>query len=68
MVHQTCKSIHSAEDVFELLNYHDQELMFNHISEQRKSTLEAEELQPKPKERTMGVNFLRGLDSLKQAS
>jgi len=34
----------------ELLNYVDQELMFDHISEQKESTLEAEELQPKPED------------------
>ena len=48
---------YSAEDVFKLLNYHDQELMFDHISEQKESTLEAEELQPKSKERTMRVRI-----------
>jgi hypothetical protein len=48
---------YSAEFVFELLNYHNQELMFDQISEQKESTLEAEELQPKPKERTMRVRI-----------
>lgn len=40
---------------FELLNYHDQELMFDHIFEHKQSTLEAEELEPEPKERTTMV-------------
>jgi hypothetical protein len=44
---------YNTEDVFESLNYVDQELMFDHISEQKESTLAALELQPKPKERTM---------------
>jgi hypothetical protein len=41
---------YNAEDVFELLNYVDQELMFDHISEQKESTLETEALQPKPED------------------
>jgi hypothetical protein len=57
---------YNAEDV--LLNYHNQELMFNHISEQKESTREAEELQPEPKESHDSQNFLRDLDLLKQAS
>jgi len=51
---------YNAEDVFELLNYHDQAFMLDHISEQKGSTLEAEELQPKPKARTM-TEFPEGL-------
>lgn len=35
----------------ELLNYHDQEFMLDHISEQKGSTLQAEELQPKDYDR-----------------
>jgi hypothetical protein len=43
---------------FELLNYHDQELMFDHIFEHKQSTLEAEELEPEPKESTTTISEL----------
>jgi len=51
---------YNAEDVIDLLNYHDQEFMFDQISDQKGSTLEADELQSKPKERTM-TEFPEGL-------
>jgi len=48
-----------AEDVFELLNYHDQELTLYHLETWKQSTLE-ETGAPKPKERTM-TEFPEGL-------
>ena len=45
-----CNFAHTMLKMSELLNYVDQELMFDHISEQKESTLEAEELQPKPED------------------
>jgi hypothetical protein len=36
--------MYNDEDVFDLLNYHDQELTSDHISEWKESTLEAEGL------------------------
>jgi cysteine synthase len=55
---------YGAEDVFELLNYHDQELTLGHLVEIRKQSAveEAEEPEPDPKERAMTVlNLTEGL-------
>jgi hypothetical protein len=46
-----------AENILELLNYHDQERTVYHLIERRKQSAreEAEEPEPEPKERTMTV-------------
>jgi len=50
--------MHSAEDVFQLLNFHYQELMLSHHVEiQKQSAIErTEEPKPEPKERTVMVS------------
>jgi hypothetical protein len=55
--------MYDVEDIFELLNYHNLNLMLNHLVEIRKQTTpEAEELECKPHNRTMTVSkFTEGL-------
>jgi hypothetical protein len=47
--------------VFELLNFHDQELMFDHcaVIQKQNAVEEAEELEPEPKNRTVTVSEFR---------
>ena len=59
-VSQVCKFTHmiDTEGVFELLNYHEQDLTLNHIVEIWKQSAaeeakNADEPEPEPKERTM---------------
>ena len=63
--------MYDAEGIFELQNYHNQDLMLNHLVEIRVQSVpeEAEkgqEPESEPKERTMTVlHWLGGLDTLK---
>jgi hypothetical protein len=61
---------YSAEDVFELLNSHDQEFMLDSLVEIQKQSMleEAYEPESEPKERTRMLFKLTGLDLFKLAS
>lgn len=52
---------YDARGVFELLNFHDQELMFDHcaVIQKQNAVEEAEELEPEPKNRTVTVSEFR---------